>query len=76
MGLRELCRWGWSCEGTEAGRPLQGPVPGRVAAGCLWRSCYGGGSHQGHSGATLLSRPGLSFLLAVVGDLRHFCLES
>ena len=29
-------------------------------------------SQWGH----LLSRPGLSFLLVVVGDLGHFCLES
>ena len=37
VGLREVCRWGRSCEGTEAGRPLQGPVPGWVAAGRLCR---------------------------------------
>lgn len=32
-GLRSVCTWGQSCEGTEAGRPAQGLVAGAVAAG-------------------------------------------
>lgn len=41
----------------------------------------GGGSHQGHVRATLLSRPGLSFLFEPLGGgprtlLFVFCMES
>lgn len=41
----------------------------------------GDGSHQGHVGVTLLSRPGLSFLFEPLGGgprtlLLVFCIES